>query len=64
MRKSVSKRIKVTKTGKLMRRVMAQDHFKSKHPGSRTRAKRRGTSLYGKNVKVFGRYLHTKSSTL
>lgn len=64
MKKSVSKRIKVTKTGKLIRRVMAQDHFKSKHPGSRTRAKRQTTFMSGKFAKVFSRYLNTKASTL
>lgn len=64
MKKSVSKRIKITKTGKLIRRVMAQDHFKAKHPGSRTRRKRQTTALYGKNIKVFSRYLNTNASTL
>ncbi|MDO8584696.1 MAG: hypothetical protein Q7R85_01070 [bacterium] len=64
MKKSVSKRIKVTKSGKLVRRVMAQDHFKSKHPGSRTRKKRQTSFLTGKFAKIFMRYLKTKASTL
>ncbi len=60
MQKSVSKRIKVTKTGKMIRRKMAQDHFKSKHPSYRTRGKRKTLALYGANIKIFLKYLRTK----
>jgi ribosomal protein L35 len=57
MKKSVSKRIKVTKTGKLIRRQMAQDHFKAKHPGSRTRAKRKQLGVKNVDTKMFIKYL-------
>ena len=57
MKKSVSKRIKITKTGKLIRRKMAQDHFKSKHPGQRTRDKRRTMTIERVDLKKFVKYL-------
>ena len=33
MRKSVASRIKITKKGKILRRQMAQDHFRAKKSG-------------------------------
>ncbi len=60
MKKSVSTRIKITKTGKLMRRTMAQDHFRANKSGGQIRKKRKGAQLSGKNVKVFNKYLYTK----
>ena len=53
MRKSVSKRIKITKTGKMLRRRMAQDHFRAKRTGKQTRNKRKGLSLTSVDVTVF-----------
>ncbi|MCR4279827.1 MAG: 50S ribosomal protein L35 [Candidatus Komeilibacteria bacterium] len=44
-RKAVSKRIRVTKSGKLMIRRGAQDHFNSRESGKQTRNKRRDTEL-------------------
>ncbi len=61
MRKSVSKRIKITGTGKLIRRKMAQDHFKSKHPAFRTRNKRKSLELRGANVQIFTKYLNSNN---
>ena len=61
MRKSVSKRIKVTGTGKMIRRKMAQDHFKSKHPASRTRNKRKTLQLHNKNIAIFKKYLNSNN---
>jgi len=40
-RKSLSKRFKITKTGKVMRRVCGQDHFRAKKSGNKIRAKRK-----------------------
>ncbi len=40
-RKSITKRIKITKTGKVMRRVTGQDHLKSKKSGKVKRQKRK-----------------------
>ena len=40
-RKSLSKRFKVTKTGKILRRATGQDHFRAKKSGNTKRAKRK-----------------------
>ncbi len=53
MRKSVTKRLRVTKTGKVMRRRMAQDHFRAKRTGKQTRNKRKGLPLTLGDVTVF-----------
>ena len=45
MKKSISKRFKFTKNGKLLRRKMAQDHFKIKKSGQKNEAKRKTLSL-------------------
>ena len=39
-RKSVSKRFKITKTGKVLRRATGQNHFRSKKSGNSIRQKR------------------------
>lgn len=57
MRKSFSKRFKVTKTGKFMRRRMAQDHFRAKKSGKQIRNKRKGLSLSPADVRVFRKHL-------
>jgi large subunit ribosomal protein L35 len=43
--KSYTKRIRVTRTGKLMARKPGQDHFNAKQSGGERRSKRRSTSL-------------------
>ncbi len=53
MRKSVTKRLRVTKTGKVMRRRMAQDHFRAKRTGKQTRNKRKGLPLALVDVTAF-----------
>lgn len=60
MNKSVKKRFKVTKNGKIMRRRMAQDHFRAKRTGKQTRNKRKGLALGKADSKVFKRYLSHK----
>ncbi|HOF50312.1 MAG TPA: 50S ribosomal protein L35 [Candidatus Colwellbacteria bacterium] len=57
MRKTVGKRIKVTKTGKLMRRKMAQSHFRAKKSGSAIRAKRPSVKVSKVDIKTFKKYL-------
>ena len=52
--KTVSKRLRVTKTGKLMKRHGGQDHFNSRDAGKITRKKRRDQAVsdsYTKNLK-------------
>jgi len=56
MRKSFTKRFKVTKTGKFVRRKMGQDHNRAKRTGKQTRNKRKGLSLAPADVKVFRKY--------
>ena len=43
--KSYTKRIRVTKNGKLVVRVKGQNHFNAKSSGSKRSAKRRAVSL-------------------
>lgn len=57
MQKSFKKRFRVTKNGKMMRRRMAQDHFRAKRTGKQTRNKRKGMSLGVADTKVFRKYL-------
>ncbi len=40
-RKSISKRFKVTKTGKVLRRAIGQDHNRAKKSGNKIRAMRK-----------------------
>ena len=40
-KKSVSKKIKVTGSGKLLHRASGQNHYNSRDTGAQTRAKRR-----------------------
>jgi len=52
--KAISKRFKITRTGKVLKRVAGQDHFNSREPGKVTRNKRRDNQLTGRvarNVK-------------
>jgi large subunit ribosomal protein L35 len=44
-KKSLIKRFKVTKTGKIMRRAVGQDHLRSKKSGSAIRRKRKWIEL-------------------
>ncbi len=46
--KAIAKRFKITKTGKVLKRVAGQDHFNSREPGSTVRNKRRDAKLGGK----------------
>ncbi|MFA6603594.1 MAG: 50S ribosomal protein L35 [Patescibacteria group bacterium] len=52
--KAISKRFKITRTGKVLKRVAGQDHYNSREPGKVTRNKRRDSQLEGRvarNVK-------------
>jgi ribosomal protein L35 len=46
--KAIAKRFKITRTGKVLKRVAGQDHFNSREPGVVTRNKRRDSKLGGK----------------
>lgn len=48
MKKSISKRIKITRTGKVLRRAMGQSHFRAKKTTARIR---RGKKYRGLKIK-------------
>jgi ribosomal protein L35 len=53
-RKTMAKRVKITKTGKIMKRKAGQDHFNSRERSKVTRAKRRDvvlTQTYARTIK-------------
>lgn len=54
--KSYSKRIRVTKNGKLVVRVKGQNHFNAKQSGAKRNAKRRSVGLT-LTAKVRARFL-------
>ena len=45
LRKSINKRIRVTKNGKVVRRPMATDHGRTRQTGKTNRQKRQGRGL-------------------
>lgn len=54
-RKTVAKRFKLTKNGKLLKRHGGQGHFNSRNPGKITRKKRRdqeASSAYTRTIKT------------
>jgi ribosomal protein L35 len=53
--KTISKRVRATKTGKLMKRHGGQGHFNARNPGNITRKKRRDQGMpkqFAKTLKV------------
>lgn len=56
MKKSISKRIKITGGGKLMRRKMGQGHFRSKKSGGFVRLKRKNSSVAKSDIKTIKKY--------
>jgi len=58
MQHSIKKRVRITKNGKVMRRKMAQDHFRAKRTGKQTRQKRKGASLEPMDAKVFKKLIN------
>jgi ribosomal protein L35 len=56
MKKSVTSRIKKTKTGKLVRRKIAQSHFRAKKSGKQIRAKRGTVQVVKVTEKMIVKY--------
>ncbi len=50
--KGTAKRIRKSKTGKLLARAVGQDHFNSRDTGKNTKNKRRDFSLHKANNKL------------
>lgn len=46
--KAITKRVKLTKSGKLMKIKNGRDHFNARESGKVTRNKRRGLSINGR----------------
>lgn len=54
--KAVTKRLKMTKTKKILKKTAGQDHFNSREPGKVTRNKRRMKTMskaFDTNIKRF-----------
>ena len=51
-KKSITKRFKITKTGKVFRRPSGQDHFLAKKSGNRTRKLRKWVEVPKSEAKV------------
>jgi len=58
MKKSISSRVRVTKTGKILRRKMAQDHFRAKKTGKQIQGKKGSVSIDKVDVRMFKRYIY------
>ncbi len=56
-RKAIKKRFKITKTGKVLRRAIGQDHFRAKKTGKQTRKTRKWVKLSGPLAKKVKRLL-------
>lgn len=56
-RKSLSKRFKITKRGKILRRAVGQDHFRAKKSGKTIRQKRKWIPLSPSEKKAIKKYL-------
>lgn len=57
MRKSILKRFKITKTGKVLRRAIGQDHFRAKKSGKYRRRTRKWVQLSKAEAKKIKRLL-------
>jgi large subunit ribosomal protein L35 len=44
-RKSIKKRFKITKTGKILRRITGQNHYRAKKSGKRKRSGRKWVEI-------------------
>jgi len=60
MKKSVSKRIKVTKTGKMLHRTIAVDHFRAKKTGEKLLLKKRSRTIPKGSKKAIRQLLSKK----
>ncbi len=56
-RKSLSKRFKITKSGKVLRRAVGQNHFRSKKSGKLIRQKRGWVELSDNEAKIIKKAL-------
>jgi large subunit ribosomal protein L35 len=57
-RKSILKRFKITRTGKILRRVCGQDHFLVKKPSKKKRKFKKWVEVSKGEAKLIKRYLN------
>ncbi|KKR89292.1 MAG: hypothetical protein UU85_C0004G0133 [Candidatus Wolfebacteria bacterium GW2011_GWA2_42_10] len=57
MKKSVSNRIRITKTGKVIRRAMGQDHFRAKKRGAQLNRRKKIRGIDDLSKKIVKKYL-------
>ncbi len=55
--KAVSKRIKISKKGKIQRRPLSQNHYKAKLTGRKNQTKRKLMGFYKVDEKKIKRYI-------
>ena len=58
-RKSITKRFKMTKTGKILRRSTGTDHYLAKKSGQEIRQKRKWVELHKSEAKKIRKMLST-----
>ncbi|OGZ68130.1 MAG: 50S ribosomal protein L35 [Candidatus Staskawiczbacteria bacterium RIFCSPHIGHO2_02_FULL_34_9] len=56
-KKSLTKRFKITKNGKILRRLAGQNHYRSKKTGERKRKGRKWVTVSKSEVKRIKRFL-------
>ncbi len=57
-RKSISKRFKITKRGKVQRKLIGQNHLRSKKTGSKKRKSRKWVRVSASEAKKIKRIIH------
>jgi large subunit ribosomal protein L35 len=56
-RKSITKRFKITKTGKVLRRATGLDHYRAKKTGKKIRESRKRLKLSSAEIKRLKKFL-------
>lgn len=57
-RKSIKKRFKITKTGKVLRRATGQDHYRAKKSGKKKRKMRKWIEVSKPEAKKIKQLIH------
>ena len=57
-KKALTKRFKITKNGKILRRISGQNHYRSKKTGEAKRKGRKWVTLAKSETKTVKRFLH------
>jgi ribosomal protein L35 len=58
MRKTVAKRIRITKTGKIMRRKMGVDHFRVRKSKGQKRGQKHSLAVHSSDRRIFMQQMH------